>query len=73
MRDVGSTKTGDSSRVRASQQLPRLDDLRVLVEEGKVMPQVGKTYGLAETRDAVHYVADGHARGKVVIVVVPDK
>ena len=50
-----------------------LDDLRVLVEEGKVMPQVERTYGLAETRDAVHYVADGHARGKVVIVVVPDK
>ena len=50
-----------------------LDDLRVLVEEGKVMPQVEKTYGLAETRDAVHYVADGHARGKVVIVVVPEK
>jgi NADPH:quinone reductase-like Zn-dependent oxidoreductase len=47
-------------------------DLPVLVgmiEDRKVTPVVGRTYRLAETADALRYVEQGHARGKVVVTV----
>jgi NADPH:quinone reductase-like Zn-dependent oxidoreductase len=50
--------------------LPRTADLRViseLIEAGKVRPVVDRTYPLGETADAIRYLEQGHARGKVVI------
>ncbi len=43
--------------------------LRELLETGKVTPVVGRTYPLIEAPDAIRYLAEGHARGKVVITV----
>ena len=40
-----------------------------LIEAGKVTPVIDRTYPLKETREAMRYVEDGHARGKVVIAV----
>ena len=40
-----------------------------LVEAGKLMPIVDRTYPLAETAVGVGYVEQGHARGKVVVSV----
>jgi NADPH:quinone reductase-like Zn-dependent oxidoreductase len=40
-------------------------------DQGKVTPVVDRTYPLAETADAIRYMARGHARGKVVINVSP--
>ncbi len=40
-----------------------------LVESGKVTPAVDRTYGLDEAPDAVRYVEQGRARGKVVVTV----
>lgn len=40
-----------------------------LVEEGRVKPIVDRRYPLAETAEAVRYVGQGHARGKVVVDV----
>jgi NADPH:quinone reductase-like Zn-dependent oxidoreductase len=34
-------------------------------------PVIDRTYTLAEAADAIAYVGDGHARGKVVIEVLP--
>ena len=43
--------------------------LTELIEAGKVMPVIDRTYPLSETADAVRYLEKGNARGKVVITV----
>jgi NADPH:quinone reductase-like Zn-dependent oxidoreductase len=43
--------------------------LAALVEAGKVMPVVGKTYPLVEAAEAIRELERGHARGKIVITV----
>jgi len=40
-----------------------------LLEAGKVIPVIEKCYPLDEVPDAIRYVAEGHARGKVVIQI----
>lgn len=46
-----------------------LETLVELIEAGKVTPVVDRTYSLGEAPDAIRYVEQGRARGKVVIVV----
>src|SRR5829696_5324896 len=51
---------------------PNHEDLLVLkelIESGKVTPVIDRTYPLAEVPDAIRYLEEGHARGKVVITV----
>jgi NADPH:quinone reductase-like Zn-dependent oxidoreductase len=51
---------------------PNQEDLVVLkelLESGKVAPVIDRTYPLSETPEAMGYVGEGHARGKVVITV----
>jgi NADPH:quinone reductase-like Zn-dependent oxidoreductase len=48
---------------------PDLEVLRELLEAGKVTPVVERRYELSETGDALRYMGEGHARGKVVITV----
>lgn len=43
--------------------------LKELIEAGKITPVIDRTYPLSETPEAIGYVGDGHARGKVVITV----
>jgi NADPH:quinone reductase-like Zn-dependent oxidoreductase len=43
--------------------------LKELIEAGKVMPVIDRTYPLSQTAAAMDYVGTGHARGKVVINV----
>jgi NADPH:quinone reductase-like Zn-dependent oxidoreductase len=43
--------------------------LKELIEAGKVRPVIDRTYPLSETREAVRYMVEEHARGKVVIAV----
>jgi NADPH:quinone reductase-like Zn-dependent oxidoreductase len=48
------------------------DDLRLLkelIEAGKVKPVIDRTYSLGEVPEAIRYLEEGHARGKVVITV----
>ena len=40
-----------------------------LCEAGKIVPAIDRRYPLAETPEALRYVAEGRARGKVVITV----
>jgi NADPH:quinone reductase-like Zn-dependent oxidoreductase len=40
-----------------------------LIEAGRVTPVIDRCYGLSEVPDAIRYLEDGHARGKVVITV----
>jgi NADPH:quinone reductase-like Zn-dependent oxidoreductase len=43
--------------------------LRELIEAGEVTPVIDRTYSLGEVPDAIRYLEEGHARGKVVITV----
>jgi NADPH:quinone reductase-like Zn-dependent oxidoreductase len=40
-----------------------------LMESGKVTPVIDRTYKLADLGDAIRYLEQGHARGKVIITV----
>jgi NADPH:quinone reductase-like Zn-dependent oxidoreductase len=46
-----------------------LDFLKQLIEAGKLTPVIDTTYPLAEVPEAIRYLEEGHARGKVVISV----
>lgn len=43
--------------------------LKELIESGKITPVIDRTYPLSEAPEAIRYVSQGHARGKVVITV----
>src|ERR687885_1710166 len=43
--------------------------LKELIEAGKVTPVIDRTYPLAEVPEAIRYLEEGRARGKVVISV----
>jgi NADPH:quinone reductase-like Zn-dependent oxidoreductase len=43
--------------------------LKELIESGKVTPVIDRTYPLAEVPEAIRYLEEGHAQGKVVITV----
>jgi len=40
-----------------------------LLEAGKVVPVIDRRYPLSETAEAIRYLEEGHARGKVIITV----
>jgi NADPH:quinone reductase-like Zn-dependent oxidoreductase len=51
---------------------PNKDDLQFLkelTEAGKVKPVIDRTYPLSEAAEAIRYLEEGRARGKVVITV----
>jgi len=54
-----------ASRERAAD----LEELGSMIESGKVTPVVGGTYPLADAPDAIRYLAEGHASGKIVISI----
>ena len=46
-----------------------LDYLKELLAAGKIKPLVERSYPLSQTVEAVEYLAEGHARGKLVITL----
>jgi NADPH:quinone reductase-like Zn-dependent oxidoreductase len=55
--------------VTARERYEDLDELTPLIESGSLTPVIDRTYALAETPDAVRYLAEGHPAGKVVVTV----
>src|ERR1700694_1349711 len=53
----------------ASSKQENLVTLKELIEAGKIRPVIDRTYALSETPQAIGYVGQGHARGKVAITV----
>lgn len=53
----------------AQQRREDLAVLRQLLEDEKVAPVIDKTYTLSEVPEAIRYLEQGHATGKVVITV----
>jgi NADPH:quinone reductase-like Zn-dependent oxidoreductase len=46
-----------------------LDFMKELLEAGKVVPVIDRRYSLSEVPEALRYLGEGHAKGKVVITV----
>lgn len=46
-----------------------LDMIKELLETGKLIPVIDRRYPLSETVEAIRYLAEEHAQGKVVITV----
>ena len=53
----------------ARQNKADLAVLRELLQAGKVTPVIDRTYPLNQAADAIGYLEQGHAKGKVVITV----
>jgi NADPH:quinone reductase-like Zn-dependent oxidoreductase len=49
----------------------QLDFLRELMETRKLTPVIDRRYPLSEVREAIAYLEQGHARGKVVLTLEP--
>jgi NADPH:quinone reductase-like Zn-dependent oxidoreductase len=62
---VSQRVCGVAGRVRAGM----LEELSRLIGSGRVIPTVGATYALADTAEAMRYLAQGHPAGKVVVTV----
>ncbi len=66
------SRTGSKKMVLLMvKNLPQADLalIKELLEAGKVVPVIDRCYPLHETAEAVRYVEEGHAHGKVVIAV----
>jgi NADPH:quinone reductase-like Zn-dependent oxidoreductase len=66
MSEAGGRKMGGVSAKRSQKDLAFLKEL---LEAGKVVPVIDKRYPLSEAAEALRYLGEGHARGKVVITV----
>lgn len=63
---IGSKKIGS---MLAHVQRADLIILKELMEAGKVMPVIDRTYPLTQVPEAYRYAETGHARGKVVVTL----
>ncbi len=62
---VGNKKISLMGSVKPNQK--DMDFVNELVESGKVVPVIDKRYPLSEVAEAIRYLEEGHASGKVVI------
>jgi NADPH:quinone reductase-like Zn-dependent oxidoreductase len=63
---MGSKKMGFMGIARPDQK--DLVTVKELVEAGKIAPVIDRSYPLAEAAEAIRYLAEGHATGKVVLI-----
>ncbi len=64
---IGSKKIGGMGVARPNQK--DLVFIAELLEAGKVVPVIDRKYPLSGAPEAIRYLEEGHARGKVVIIV----
>jgi len=53
----------------AQQNKADLTVLRELIDTAKLAPVIDRTYPFAQAADAIRYLEEGHARGKVVVTI----
>jgi NADPH:quinone reductase-like Zn-dependent oxidoreductase len=66
MSETGGKKMGGVSAKRSQKDLVLLKEL---VESGKVVPVIDRRYPLSEAAEALRYLGEGHAQGKIVITM----
>jgi len=64
---TGSKKIGQMETAKPNKK--DLVCIKELLEAGKVIPVLDRTYPLSEVPEAIRYLEAGHAKGKVVITV----
>jgi len=64
---TGSKKIGIMGTVKPNKK--DLIFIKELLEVGKVIPVIDRCYPLSETAEAIRYLEEGHAQGKVVITM----
>jgi NADPH:quinone reductase-like Zn-dependent oxidoreductase len=62
---IGNKKIGGLGTAKLNQK--DLNFLKELLETSKIKPVIIKRYPLSEVPDAIRYIEEGHARGKVII------
>lgn len=55
----------------AGRKLADLETIAEMVESGQLTPVIDTVYPLDQAADAIRHVQQGHARGKVVVTVLP--
>ena len=68
---ISMTGTQKMGNLLAKPNTADLAFVKQLLESGKIRPIIDRRYPLSETADALRYLEEGHAGGKVVIVVEP--
>lgn len=71
LRALGSKQT--LGNVAAATRAADLETLAALLAAGKVTPVIDRCFPLAQAADAMRYLGEGHARGKVVISTSGDR
>jgi NADPH:quinone reductase-like Zn-dependent oxidoreductase len=75
---LGRMISGKLGSVRCSQEFvpfiakPVKEDMEIIaamLAEGSVIPVIERTYGLDELPEAMAYLGEGHARGKLVVTI----
>jgi NADPH:quinone reductase-like Zn-dependent oxidoreductase len=66
MSETGGRKMGGVSAKRSQKDLVILKEL---LEAGKVVPVIDRRFSLNKAAEALRYLGEGHARGKVVITM----
>ncbi len=64
---TGSKKIGIMGTVKPNKK--DLVFIKELLEAGKVVPVIDRRYPLSEVAEAIRYLEEGHARGKVIITL----
>lgn len=70
---LGPLMSGGGRKLGAMTARASREDLlfvKGLIEAGRVRPVIDRRYPLSEVADAIRYLEEGHARGKVVIAVM---
>jgi NADPH:quinone reductase-like Zn-dependent oxidoreductase len=62
---VGQRLRGLATKI----QKEDLVTLTEMIEAGTITPIIDRTYPLIEAPDAIRYLANGHAAGKIVVTV----
>ncbi len=74
-RGLWTSMTGDTRMVPLPARAPSKEDLvfiNELLNLGKVTPVLDRCYAFSELPDALRYLENGHARGKIVISLVEE-
>ena len=66
---ISMTGTKKMGNVMAKPNQQDLIFIKALIEAGKVKPVIDRCYPLSEVPEALRYLEEGHAVGKVIITV----